>query len=229
MSIAITLRRSAAQSHFADALIGAIGASNNIELMLCSGFISEGVRSEYRVTAQPGFLDNISNNCSSVTTVGVYGRDWRDDYVEFFWTLCEKNITVYPRASLSRGWHAKVAIIRRDDVPVFGIIGSSNLTGPAFGSTGAPGFNYFNYESDVILWDDTDTQINSFMGSYLINRVDDTIRAPYFPALNANLTINQRLSGIWNDVIANTRLDPDLPQPNPPEPEPEPDGLDGPG
>jgi hypothetical protein len=50
--------------------------------------------------------------------------------------------------SKSGRWHAKVALAVVSGSPVAGIVGSSNLTGPAYGVDR----RVFNNETDVVLW-----------------------------------------------------------------------------
>lgn len=55
----------------------------------------------------------------------------------------------------SMGWHAKVFLAKRAGVPLVGIIGSSNITRRAFGE-----LNDFNYECDVVIWDESVSAID---------------------------------------------------------------------
>ncbi len=47
-------------------------------------------------------------------------------------------------------WHAKIMIGKKNDSAVIATIGSSNITGRAFGLS-----KNYNYESDVVFWDDS--------------------------------------------------------------------------
>lgn len=88
-------------------------------------------------------------------------------------------------------WHAKIFILKRGVVPIFGIIGSSNMTSRAFGL----GPN-FNFESDVVLWDTANNPINTLclqQAATIDNNVNDLIFADYNNERNRGLTAMQRL------------------------------------
>lgn len=62
----------------------------------------------------------------------------------------------YPRKSKggpNHLWHAKIAVRMIDKQAVAALIGSSNLTPPAYAAPISPGVRY-NHEADVLLWRD---------------------------------------------------------------------------
>ena len=211
MGIALVLRASGAVSHFRDALVGAIGIAPGAELLLCSGFFQENPTWRYKLSTEPDFFDGIVNNNINVIAVGCYNEVWRRQYINFVTALRGAGGTVDALSPVHEKWHAKISIIRRNDRPIFGVVGSSNLTGPAFGSLASPGFSgSFNWEADVILWEDSEADVSGFMEEFLSTRMQDVIRAPYIPEMNLGINLVEKLQGLWDDVIANTIPDPDL-------------------
>lgn len=57
-------------------------------------------------------------------------------------------------------WHAKIAMRLDDEVPVAAIIGSSNLTGPAYRRN----WENWNFEGDVLIWR-SDPTLDSYFRS----------------------------------------------------------------
>ena len=106
------------------------------------------------------------------------------------------NVTSYRTSGLK--WHAKVFILSSGETPVFGIIGSSNVTRPAFSTT-----KPFNYESDVFLWSDDNSKISSWADGEM-EKIDDfgsIIRAPYLAEMNGNIKIEERLADVKNQIL----------------------------
>ena len=127
-------------------------------------------------------------------------------YINFINALRRTRTNVNARMTTNYRWHAKVAIIRVGDIPVFAIVGSSNLTGPAFGSTSSAsssGFaGNFNREADIIFCDINNQNISTFMREYIQERMGDLIRAPYLPGLNGGRTIGDRLQALWDEILS---------------------------
>ena len=154
----ITLRRGPQESPFRELLLALCSANTGGGLLLCSGYIWEET-SGYAVSVD-GLAAAIARgvNPHDVELVGIKNSkpgtkpDWEKMFKDFVSALRGAAVRVRPQLSSSRNWHAKAAV-RFDDEgnPVAGILGSSNLTGPAF-AINRP--HSWNYEADVTLWVD---------------------------------------------------------------------------
>lgn len=131
------------------------------ELILASGYIWESPRPNgYRVSDDDLVHCLKQGRHQRVVTVGGmhksvsgwFGTDYRQHYVDFVKALRAGGIAVDPKVSKSGKWHAKVALGLRGGTPIVGIVGSSNLTGPAYGIDR----RNFNNEADVVLWTEVD-------------------------------------------------------------------------
>jgi len=155
MGIAITLRKDVDTSHFRRYLLHLIQTPNTNRLLLCSGYISEGT---YYSVLDDQLLNAITSACSGrkkevVTIAGRFynnrqGEQWRNKYERFIQRVDGAHVKVKPYIAPEGNWHAKVAMKLKDDNPVAGIIGSSNLTGPAYREGGRS----YNYECDTVIW-----------------------------------------------------------------------------
>jgi len=95
---------------------------------------------------------------SKISEVKKLENDVRNDlnFLEFFGLLnslssSKKGFSAELRlfTTINSNWHAKIMIILdKDNIPLAGIIGSSNLTKPPYEEK----IGYFNYESDVVLY-----------------------------------------------------------------------------
>jgi hypothetical protein len=85
-------------------------------------------------------------------------------------------------------------------VPLFGIVGSSNVTSRAFGAGGAN----FNYECDTILWDSSIAKLHGDMSALLREErfASQIIYAEYDPTLNYGITIRQRLEDLLEKIAS---------------------------
>lgn len=84
-------------------------------------------------------------------------KEWKTKYLDFVKKLKANHIRT-TTGKLKSNWHAKVAMKLSGEVPVAGLIGSSNLTGPAYGQ----GRKSFNYEADVLIWTNTTANARHF-------------------------------------------------------------------
>ncbi|VVB84737.1 Uncharacterised protein [uncultured archaeon] len=102
---------------------------------------------------------------------------------------------------LNLKWHAKIFILKNNANPILGIIGSSNITRPAF-SDNVP----FNYEADIVLWSNGNVIIDSMMRRIAEIIRDDTnyshevITTDYNPERNNGLSIEDRLNRLNNEI-----------------------------
>lgn len=208
MPIAIALRTTLATSHFRNAMITALNSGVGTEALICSGFFQENIGGGgYQASLEPGFQNALLRNNIVVDTIGVYNGIWRPQYEEFVDNLRAAGIPITAWYIPGFKWHAKIFILSNQGVPLFGIVGSSNMTSRAFGAGGAN----FNYECDTILWDANNGALNAVMTDLLRGEefAAQIIYAEYDPVLNFGITIVQRLEELL-DQIASTGLEPIL-------------------
>lgn len=207
MSLLIIFRKSAPVNRFHDLLIKAIESGEGDSALLCSGFFQE--MNNYSAAFDSGLCCALRNNNVSITTIGVHNNQWRRRYVEFRNKLvsCGNNVNAY--LCHNYHWHAKVFILKKNDIPIFGIIGSSNMTRNAFGNT-VP----FNFEADVVLWDINNNAINDLCQSQTQsnteniseNVLDDLVYADYNLERNNGRSAMDKLKEIENEIINGTTL-----------------------
>lgn len=195
----IFLRKRAVTNYFRDLIIGSIECGAGNQALLCSGFFQEFFQtSSYQASSENKFSDILLNNNIELTTVGIHNYVWLPSYKNFRDSLVNKGVNILAKYSSKFHWHAKIFILKKDSAPIFGIIGSSNLTRNAF-SVSSP----FNYEADVVLWSENNSPINNMMSRYnsLLNEFpEEIIIADYNSEKNNNQTIEYRLSSLENDI-----------------------------
>jgi len=136
---------------------------------------------------------------------------WRSSYVNFCRALDAKKVRL--NAFLMKGfkWHAKVFILKQDDIPVFGIIGSSNITANAFGVSGNMNCNKnsfpvtpknFNYECDVYFWNESNQKISRMIENLSQREpfANQFIFTQYSPEQNRGVAIETRLMDIERQI-----------------------------
>lgn len=175
MGISIALRENQNKSYFRDNLLKIINIPSVNEIVLSSGYFDEIIPhfsygrwslTKYSVL-EDKLWENIEKNGSVkksikiVTIGGMLKGNNQKKYIEFVLNL-ERYAQIYgnhygcsividPYVARNMRWHAKVAIGTCCGIPLAGIIGSSNLTGPAYGEKSPPA-SPFNYECDVTIW-----------------------------------------------------------------------------
>jgi len=122
--------------------------------VICSGYIWEPTAG-YAVLSD-GLLPAIQAACSSniLTTIAgkFYPAYYRNYYANFISRIQAKGISVKAHYAPQKNWHAKIAIRTYRGRPVAALVGSSNLTGPAYGINR----KRWNYEADVLIWTSAD-------------------------------------------------------------------------
>ncbi|HBY5154950.1 phospholipase D family protein [Klebsiella pneumoniae] len=200
MSIAIILRNQMAPNIFRDLLLRGIKLPNLTEIIFCSGFYQESGNSNYNVSLEGGLAHSLSNSRAKVITVGVHSYAWRQSFVDFNKALTTAGVNVTTRKVRGDKWHAKVFIASTKNGPVFSLIGSSNMTRPAF-STSKP----FNYEADVALWVPQAKGVSTAIQSVLSESSPfDVIRTTYSPNKNGGLSVKDRLTQLRQDILDST-------------------------
>lgn len=159
MGVMITLRRSASESPFKRLLLALCAAPTQGGLLLCSGYVWEELPGGRRYSvSQDGLLAAVKRGLAGGGSVklvaGKLGDDanwpnWETKYRNFVNSFRSARLPVQAYVASKRNWHAKVAVrFNGSGEPVAAIVGSSNLTGPAYREN----YGNWNYESDVLLW-----------------------------------------------------------------------------
>lgn len=205
MALAITFRNCLSTNLFRDTVIATIDSGAGNSAILCSGFFQENFKSSaYQASKEPNFLTALKK-LDSLKTVGIHNNIWLPSYKKFRDNLKNSgvNITAYYKKGFK--WHAKIFILLRDDSPVFGIIGSSNITANAFGASNSPNHSgKFNYECDVCLWPDSESIIIRSIKELIQNNQLNyqVIIANYDKTLNFGLSEEQRLIEFRNEILS---------------------------
>ena len=199
LAIAIILRNQLPINRFRDLLIGSIKTGAGDNALLCSGFFQENFRgSAYQASVEQNFGVEVANSKIELNTVGIHNGSWKQSYRDFRDNMqaLGANINCYYKNGLK--WHAKVFILSKKDEPVFGIIGSSNITRTAFGS-----ISNFNYECDVMIWPDSNKKISKWFDDQMAgnNFPYEVIRAPYDPNMNNGISVQDRLQQLKNEIL----------------------------
>lgn len=181
-------------SYFRRYLLKLINSPTSDKLLLCSGYISEN--ESYSILTDKLLNAISSQNIKVITVAGMLPS--KNKYKLFIRRLKNNNIDVVSYKAKKNNWHAKVAIKLNDEDPVAGLIGSSNLTAPAYRENQSK----FNYEADVLIWKD-DPRYNRYFREEIGNIIDNLL-GPIDTILNPE--INQpdeyeRLKAIYNTII----------------------------
>jgi hypothetical protein len=156
MPLLITLRRDLNSSPFRRQLERLCAAPGGADMVLCSGYIWEPDYG-YSVLSDD-LLRVIAEGIGTNQVMTIAGKfdsrgpiNWLQHYRNFCARLKEAGVRVSAVVAPTRNWHAKIAM-RMDATgsPLAAIVGSSNLTGPAYGE----GRESWNYECDVTIWRD---------------------------------------------------------------------------
>lgn len=203
MPFAITLRRGGDKSPFRHQLIRLITAPGGTINFLCSGYFWEPdasgrPRACYSILDDQ-LLDAIRCGCQSghiVTIAGKFSGYWRQHYSNFVRKLRSAGVMVEPYEAKRGNWHAKIAVrIGRDSKPLAAIVGSSNLTGPAYRVP----YGRWNYECDVTIWQNVNELNAHFMGDIEHTPRMDRILGILHPEIKQPLEVDQ-LNRILQDA-----------------------------
>jgi hypothetical protein len=106
--------------------------------------------------------------------------------------------------SKRKRWHAKIAIKLKDGSPKAAIIGSSNLTRPAY----SEGYSAFNNECDVVLWVDEPSANEHFRPTpddFDAKMGDDYLFSPIYSLLDERFKdqpkVDQRLIALYKEIM----------------------------
>jgi hypothetical protein len=198
MSLALVFRNQPKPNLFRSAILAATGIPGATDILICSGFFQNGFKgSPYQVSKEGGLVHKLKASGAKVTTVGVHNPYWKKPYSDFVQDLSAAGVIVTQKQPKGLHWHAKVFIVETKNGPVFGAIGSSNLTRNAF-STCTP----FNYEADVLLWVPQAKGVSAAVNGVLRDAEStQVVRARYSPRLNAGLRVKDRLAMLRDQIL----------------------------
>lgn len=200
--VAIFLRKTGPVNKFRAAILGALRTDLVDNALLCSGFFQDDAK--YSAGMDFDLISHRKHNPLKVTTLGLYSYTWKAQYATFFTQLQAQNkcptFSAVQMRIPSMGWHAKVFLAKQGNVPLVGIIGSSNITRRAFGLD-----KDFNYECDVVFWDESVPDIDSSMSAAIgdIDDISDVIVTNYDDNHPANRQpLKDRLMSLEAEILA---------------------------
>lgn len=200
--VAIFLRKTGSINKFRAAILGALRTDLVDNALLCSGFFQDD--GKYSAGSDFDLISHRNCNPLKVTTLGLYSYSWKAQYANFFAQLQAQNkcmcFSAVQKRIPSMGWHAKVFLAKQGHIPLVGIIGSSNITRRAFGL-----HKDFNYECDVVFWDESVPEINQAISAAIGDPgdVSDVIVTNYDDAHPANRKpLQARLSALEAEILA---------------------------
>lgn len=202
MSLLILLRKHLSPNRFNELLLNSINTGEGDNAIICSGFFQENV---FSASFSTGLCCSLKANNVEVTTIGVYNNIWLPQYKQFRDNLILCGNIVHAKKTRNNKWHAKIFILKKGNEPIFGIIGSSNMTSRAFGV-----WRDYNFEADVVLWDTASKKINSLCQSQTEiteTNLDDVIYADYNIERNRNITPMERLKDLEAELNINSLED----------------------
>lgn len=191
MSIKITLRTSGSASPFRDYLLALAGSTSGDELVLCSGYFAQKVSADRLAGA-------IKGN-SSLAKVQIYGHHGvGTDFLSFARDIKSAHLatSAFEQAANPNKWHAKVALLLKAGEPLAGIIGSSNLTQPAYRAPAS----YWNYECDVVIDPHDILNVDVGAGSVIQAILDPTVQQPDELARLKEL-LDEVQNQAWSQVV----------------------------
>ncbi|WP_253482959.1 hypothetical protein [Natronocella acetinitrilica] len=139
-------------------------------------------------------------NPIKLTTVGVHNYGWRERYRAFRDSLAAAGVSVDAYYKKGMNWHAKIFLLERNGKCILGIVGSSNVTRRAFG-TSVP----FNNECDVALWTRGAHGFGQWLDGAVYENGDDfppVIRSSYSARANRGVSIPDRLRVLRDEVLS---------------------------
>lgn len=205
MGMSITLRTNSHVSHFRRNLLKLIRLPSTDRLLLCSGYISEG---NYYSILDDELFRAIVHGCNEVTTIaGMFSNylgSWEQRYDTFVERLRQSGLAIKSFKIKGGNWHAKIALKLNGDKPIAGLLGSSNLTGPAYRENRGR----FNHEVDILIWENTPST-NKYFRMDMIEKNDMNPLGPIDAILNQDIKQpdeNERLMAIYKIIIEQTHL-----------------------
>jgi|GEM_PF-2316028 len=171
MPVRVTLRTKKDFSPFRVLLKKLIELQDGDSVILCSGYIQDIIRAQssraYSIS-EDELVNYLKRGCVSGKVLTIAGKlksygktkqpTWYTQYENFIRNLQSNGLRVEAWSAPNKNWHAKIAIRLKGKTPIAAIIGSSNLTRPAYGipNSNPPisSFVNWNFEGDVLIWSD---------------------------------------------------------------------------
>lgn len=212
MGFLVLFRRERSRSPFRDYLQALLRWSVADEIVLASGYVWESPSARgYHVSQDDVAQCLLQGGHRRVVTISGmhqrfrgYGTDYFEHYVDFVRSLRQAGVHVDPYVSRTGRWHAKVALALQSGNAVAAIVGSSNLTGPAYGINR----HNFNNEADVVLWSTKSAE------AYFLSLLedldlpqDDYIVGAMAPEFHQP-SEQQRLDALLADLLSPDGIDP---------------------
>jgi hypothetical protein len=177
MGLLLFLRQNESYSYFRRALHLLVKSPDANRLLLGSGYFWEDIptdRRQYSVLHDGLLNEIVAAKPKEVILIGgkFSGYSWTQRFRMFAQRLRNAGITISAFKVKGNNWHAKIAFALKDDHPLAGLIGSSNLTRPAYQEGMAI---TFNHEADVLIWMDKPKFNNHFRGGFVKDNLDDPL------------------------------------------------------
>lgn len=168
--------------------------------LICSGFFQEDIGG-YQASMEANFIGSLASNGTALDLVGVYNGYWLQRYKDFADSMRTGGVTVRAKRAPKYRWHAKVFILKKNNRPIFGIVGSSNMTSRAFGDANSGALS-FNNECDVVMWSGNHARqtMNRFVRDIYDDYAADIFQVRYSQAENRGMRIGDRLSYIEEQI-----------------------------
>lgn len=219
MGIILTLRDQEKLSYFKELMLDLLDLKIGNKVLICSGYFQENYTPSqkssvprYYVSKEKNYkgktiLDCIDFTYKEVTLVGsraFRNTEWDHSYQDFVIELRKRygaKPSIIAHRNIGGNWHAKVFILLKDEEPIAGIIGSSNLTKSAYG-TGSN--TYFSIEADTMLFiPQIQNHVNQIIEGLRIQEeeVSSIIIADYDPKKNNGRTEQDILREYYNKII----------------------------
>lgn len=164
--ITISLRTDASISYFRRNLLKILDYPHFTKVVICSGYFQESYNSSPYNILDDGILSSILGNPNSANIeytiiAGKFNNlhdPWKKSFNTFLRNLRHRGINFRAYTERRGKWHAKIALGIEHDITKVALLGSSNLTRPAF----CEPYTNFNVEADILLLVNEQKLINSF-------------------------------------------------------------------
>jgi hypothetical protein len=165
MPVRVVLRTGRSQSPFRRLLHALVRAPGGDSALLCSGYIWEQPSSSPGYKVLDDLLPELVHGCNGGVVITVAGKlgytQYEDFYRNFVKRLRQAGLKVQALVAPKRNWHAKIAVRVDGTQPIAALIGSSNLTAPAY----REGYGNWNFEADVSIWPQRADLTSHFRGA----------------------------------------------------------------
>lgn len=234
MGVAIALRKDKKKSFYKNILLDLMNTTDANEIVLCTGYLQSSSKN-YNV-----FIDTDSNgntlrdailSYKKATIVGVKGDNTNPNdlwYNEFKKAADYMKSEKRRQQSLvdlkfyyhnSKHWHAKIAILIRNNAagdltPIAALVGSSNLTRPAFADGQTPNNMLpvkrvsalgYNLEADTLIYvDEIAAAVDTQLAMYSDVEYGAILSYSSMPQIYGSNTINSEADVIeaeYNDIM----------------------------